>query len=171
LLKVTSLRLPILGPTFAQFEEEAKLEILERIQFILRFGSLPKGTEGRDEATRDALFESVTRSLGSKLTAPSLDNLITVTRIAQKEGDEDFDVNFKDLVMGDIFKHGDHKLVAQSNPYVNWIANPLPIVTIDAKVYQEPELVNPEEAKATSKPSKKKVQSKPSNSTARNRKK
>jgi hypothetical protein len=154
-------------PTFAQFEEEAKLEI----QFILRFGSLPKGTEGRDEATRDALFESVTRSLGSKLTAPSLDNLITVTRIAQKEGDEDFDVNFKDLVMGDIFKHGDHKLVAQSNPYVNWIANPLPIVTIDAKVYQEPELVNPEEAKATSKPSKKKVQSKPSNSTARNRKK
>jgi hypothetical protein len=156
---------------FADLEQDAKLEILGRIQFILRFGALPKGTEGRDEATRDALFEAVARSLGSKLTAPRLDNLIIVKRISQKEGDEDFDVGFNELVKGDIFKHGEGIFVAESNPYVNWVAHPLPIITIDAKLYQAPESVAPEDIKATSKPSKKKVQSKPSNSTAKARKK
>lgn len=157
---------------FSDIEQDAKLEVMRRIQAVLRFGAFaPSEGSASEELTRDALFMSVVRSLGSKLSAPSLDNLISVTRIAQKEGDEDFDVNFKELVAGDIFKHGEGTFVAESNPYVNWVANPLPVVTIDAKVYQAPEPVAPEDIKATSKPSKKKVQSKPSNSTAKARKK
>jgi hypothetical protein len=159
--------------TFAELDDEAKLEILNRIQFVLRFGVLPPVlSEGEEQnRKRDAIFEAVVRALGSKLTAPSAENLITVTRIAQKEGDEDFDISFKELVQGDVFKHGEGTYVAESNPYVNWIANPLPIITIDAKLYVAPDPVAPEDAKATGKPSKKKVQSKPSNSTAKTRKK
>jgi hypothetical protein len=141
-------------------------------EFILRFGSLPRpDVHSVADSTRDALFEAVVRALGSKLTAPSAENLITVTRIAQKEGDEDFDISFKELVQDDVFKHGEGTYIAESNPYVNWIANPLPIITIDAKLYVAPDPVAPEDAKATGKPSKKKVQSKPSNSTAKTRKK
>lgn len=159
------------SPAFAEFDHDAQLEILHRVQSILRFGSFTTVADDASSATRDSLFEAVVRSLGKKLTQPSVENLITVTRIAQKEGDEDFDVNFKELVAGDIFKHGEGTFVAESNPYINWIANPVPVVTIDAKVYQAPEPVAPEDIKATSKPSKKKVQSKPSNSTAKARKK
>jgi hypothetical protein len=158
--------------TFAELDDEAKLEILNRIQFVLRFGVLPPVlSEGEEQnRKRDAIFEAVTRSLGSKLTAPNTENLITVIRVAQKAGDEDFQINFKELVQGDIFKHGDDTFLARSNPYVNWIAQPLPVVTIDAELYKAPEPVAPEELK-TSTRSKKKVQLKPSNSPARNRKK
>jgi hypothetical protein len=160
------------SPKFSELEQDAKFEILKRIQFILRFGSLPRpDVHSVADSTRDALFEAVVRALGSKLTAPSAENLITVTRIAQKEGDEDFDISFKELVQDDVFKHGEGTYIAESNPYVNWIANPLPIITIDAKLYVAPDPVAPEDAKATGKPSKKKVQSKPSNSTAKTRKK
>lgn len=157
-------------PRFDELDQEAKIEILKRIQFILRFGSFQTIADDASSGTRDALFEAVVRSLGSKLTQPSTENLITVTRIAQKEGDEDFEVSFLELVQGDIFKHGEGIFVAESNPYVNWIASPLPIITIDAKLYQAPEQPAPEDVKR-SKPSKKKVQSKPSNSTAKTRKK
>jgi hypothetical protein len=150
------------SPSFVEIDQDAKVEILNRIQFILRYGSLLKVSDSTDNATR---------ALGTKLTFPSDKNLITVTRIAQKEGDEDFDVSFKELVQGDIFKHGDGIYIAESSPYVNWIAHPLPIITIDAKVYEAPAPVAPEDVKGKSKPSKKKVQSKPSNSTAKTRKK
>jgi hypothetical protein len=156
---------------FSELEDDAKLEILGRIQGILRYGALLRGASNSEESIRDALFTSIVVSLGTKLAAPNMNNLISVTRLAQKEGDEDAEVNFKDLMDGDLFKHGDHKLVVQGSPYVNWIANPLPVVTIDAKVYQEPEPVAPEEVKASRATSKKKVQSKPSNSTAKSRKK
>jgi hypothetical protein len=159
------------SPSFVEIDQDAKVEILNRIQFILRYGSLLKVSDSTDNATRDAIFEALTRALGTKLTFPSDKNLITVTRIAQKEGDEDFDVSFKELVQGDIFKHGDGIYIAESSPYVNWIAHPLPIITIDAKVYEAPAPVAPEDVKGKSKPSKKKVQSKPSNSTAKARKK
>lgn len=159
------------SPAFAELDQDAKVEILNRIQFVLRYGSLPKVSDDTSNATRDEIFVAVTRALGTKLTAPRADSLITVTRIAQKEGDEDFDVSFKNLVQGDIFKHADAIYSAESGPYVNWVANPLPIITIEAKLYEVPEPVAPEDVKATRKPSKKKVQSKPSNSTAKNRKK
>jgi hypothetical protein len=156
------------SPAFADLDEDAKVEILNRIQHLLRFGSLP-AVDGPSAETRDAIFVSVTRALGSKLVAPNQENLIIVTRIAQKEGDEDFDVSFKDLVQGDIFKHGDATFVAESNPYVNWIANPLPIITLDAKLYQAPEVTSMEMTESA--PSKKKVQSASSKSTAKSRKK
>jgi hypothetical protein len=151
------------SPVFAELEQAA--------QFVLRYGALPPSEGTAEEHTRDALFVSVVRSLGSKLMIPSMANLINVIRVAQKEGDEDFQISFKDLVAGDIFKHGEGTFVAKSNPYVNWIAQPLPVVTIDAEVYQVSEPVAPEDIKATRKPSKKKVQSTASKSTARTRKK
>lgn len=123
------------SPNFAEMDQEAQIEILRRIQHVLRYGSFRTIADDTSSATRDAIFESVTHSLAAKLIHPSLENLITVTRIAQKEGDEDFDINFKDLVKGDIFKHGDGVFVAESNPYVNWIASPIPQVTIDATPY------------------------------------
>jgi hypothetical protein len=155
---------------FADLEQRAQFEILSRLQFVLRFGALPPSEGTAEEHTRDALFVSVARSLGSKLTSPNVATLIDVIRVAQKEGDEDFQINFKDLVAGDIFKHGEGMFVARSNPYVNWIAQPLPIVTIDAEVYQAPAPIASEDAKASA-PSKKKVQSKTLKSTARTRKK
>lgn len=160
------------SPTFVELEQNAKIEILNRIQFVLRFGALPPLlSEGEEQnKTRDAIFEAVARSLGSKLAIPNEESLITVTRIAQKEGDEDFDVSFKEIVQGDIFKHAGATYLAESNPYMNWIAHPLPVLTLDAKQYQAPEPVAPEDVKQSA-PSKKKVQSKPSKSTAKPRKK
>ncbi len=157
-------------PPFAELSQDAQNQFLNVIQCILRFGGLPPTDADIDGKTRDALVASVVHALGQKLVFPSTENLINVTKVAQKEGDEDFEVSFKDLVAGDVFKHGEGTFVAKSNPYVNWIANPLPIVTIDAATYQAPEPVAPEDVK-TSKPSKKKVQSKASNSTAKTRKK
>lgn len=150
---------------FADLDEDAKVEILTRIQQVLRFGGLLEST---DEQLRDALFVAIVRALGSKLATPSTKDLITVTRISQKEGDEDFEVSFGELQQGDIFKHGDALFIAESAPYINWIANPLPIITIDAKLYQSPEAVTSTDA---SEAEEKKVQSKPSKSTAKARKK
>jgi hypothetical protein len=62
------------------------------------------------------------------------------------------------------------KLVAQSDPYVNWIADPLPTITLDASGYEEAAPVAPEDVKVSAS-SENHVQSKPSKSKARNRKK
>jgi hypothetical protein len=157
------------SPTFAELEEAEKVEILNRIQFVLRFGVMPDIQNSH--SVLDSIFVKVVRALGTKMMAPKTDDLIRVTRIGQKEGDEDFEIGFLELRQGDVFKHGDNTYVTESDPYVNWIANPLPIITIDAKVYEEPAPVAPEDVKATSAGSKKKVQSKPSKSTAKTRKK
>jgi hypothetical protein len=158
------------SPLFVELDQDAQVEVLNRIQCVLRFGALPPSEGGIAEKTRDAIFVATARALGVKLTVPSLDKMINVVKIAQKVGAEDFEVNFSEIGAGDIFKHQDKTFVAESNPYVNWIAQPFPVVTLDAKVYQKPEPVAPEDIKKSA-PVEKKVQSKPSKPQTKTRKK
>lgn len=155
---------------FNDLEDDAKLEILTRIQFVLRFGGLPVTAEGEKLSVRDSIFVATVNSLRTKLALPDGKRVIEVTRIAQKEGEQDAVVSFLDLRQGDIFQYQEMKLVAQSDPYVNWIADPLPTITLDASGYEEAAPVAPEDVKVSAS-SENHVQSKPSKSKARNRKK
>jgi hypothetical protein len=157
------------SPLFFELDQDAQREVLGRIQCVMRFGGLPPSDGNVTEKTRDLIFVESVRALGSNLTAPNGQNSINVVRVAQKEGDEDKEVRFHELVAADIFKHNDQKFIALSDPYVNWVAHPLPVITIDAEVYAAPEPVAPEDVKSCE-TSEKKVQSKPSKSKAKNRK-
>lgn len=155
---------------FIDLEDDAKLEILSRIQFVLRFGGLPVTDEGEKLSVRDSIFVATVNALRTKLAAPNAKNIIQVTRIAQKEGDEDQVCSFIDLRQGDIFEHQGQRFVAQSDPFINWIADPLPVINLNAEAYKEPDPVAPEEVKASAS-SKKQVQSKPSKAKVHHRKK
>lgn len=157
---------------FADLDAELQAAILQRVQFVLRFGWLPPVFDNSEEQnkTRDAIFEATVRALGGKLAQPDASKTIQVVRHAQKEGDEDAACGFLELAHGDIFSYGDNKFVAESDPYINWIADPLPLITIDAKLYEEPAPVPADEVKASA-PAKKQVQSRTSKSKAHHRKK
>lgn len=157
-------------PAFNDLEDDAKQEILARIQFVLRFGGLPLAENEEKLSVRDSIFIATVNALRTKLVFPDAKNVIQVTRIAQKEGEEDQTCSFIDLRHGDIFNHLGTKLVAQSDPYVNWIADPLPAITLDARAYEEPESVAPEDVKVSAS-AKKQVQSKPSKAKVHHRKK
>jgi hypothetical protein len=142
------------SPLFEELDEQAKAEIMSRIQCVLRLGTLPPNGGDVTEQTRDAIFVATVRALGPKLAAPDMSTMIKVTRVAQKQGDEDSEIMFNELVAGDIFKYqnkdGDFGIfVAASNPYIQWTADPIPVVTIDAKVFT-PDPVAPEEIKVSS---------------------
>lgn len=154
---------------FNDLEDDAKLEILSRIQFVLRFGGLP-GDDGEKLSVRDSIFVAVVNSLRNKLASPDVKNVIEVTRIAQKEGDEDEVCSFLGIRQGDVFDYQGQRFVAQSDPFINWIADPLPVVNLSAEAYVEQEPVPADEVKASA-PAKKQVQSKPSKAKVHHRKK
>lgn len=155
---------------FSDLEDDAKLEILSRIQFVLRFGGLPVTAEGEKLTVRDSIFVATVNALRTKLASPDSKNIIQVTRIAQKMGDEDQACSFLDIRQGDLFDYQGQRFVAQSDPFINWIADPLPVINLNAEAYTEPEPVAPEEVKASAS-SKKQVQSKPSKAKVHHRKK
>lgn len=140
---------------FDKLSQEDQAEILAKIQMVMRFGGLPESENNVTARTRDAIFVSVVRALAKKMWIPQLTGIVKVTRVAIKAGEKDEECTILDLKQGDVFKHGEHTLVAQSDPYVNWIADPLPQISLDAKVYEAPQ-------ETASKEEKKEVQSKPS---------
>lgn len=143
---------------YADLDKESRVEILNRIQTVLRFGGLPAGDGGL--SPRDHLFIAVVSIFANKLMMPDTSKSIRVTRVAQKEGDQNEEIFFHDLKNGDLFSYDGHMFVANDNPYVNWVADPIPVISIDAEPYVDPAPV-PEHLIKQSTPSEKEVQSVP----------
>lgn len=126
---------------FAELDAEAQADVLNQLQCVLRFGGLPP-SEDRN-SVHDAIFASTVKALANKMAMPDFKKVIEVTRINGET------CSFLDLVAGDIFTHDDKKFVALSAPYVNWVADPLPIITIDAEYYGENDPAAEEQAEAS----------------------